>query len=219
MASLLQVPRNQLHCHCDPLPPMALTFHRQNCSSSIPPMALTLNPHLLDPVLITILPLARRPTSPRALAVPREDTEVQCSAVLYSSAPRIFGTGQIGTNSTFIGSTKEQGDGPIVLIPAPTRELAVQIQEESTKFGSYSRTRSTCVYGGAPKGPQIRGLRRGVEIVIATPGRLIDMLEAGHTNLRRVTYLVLDEADQMLDMGFEPQIQNSITSTFSFRNA
>jgi len=55
----------------------------------------------------------------------------------------------------------EQGDGPIVLILAPTRELAVQIQEESTKFGSYSRTKSTCVYGGAPKGPQIRDLRRG----------------------------------------------------------
>ncbi|KAG8078831.1 hypothetical protein GUJ93_ZPchr0007g5081 [Zizania palustris] len=101
----------------------------------------------------------------------------------------------------------EQGDGPIVLILAPTRELAVQIQEESAKFGSYSRTRSTCIYGGAPKGPQIRDLRRGVEIVIATPGRLIDMLEAGHTNLRRVTYLVLDEADRMLDMGFEPQIR------------
>ncbi|KAL6613954.1 hypothetical protein ACP70R_036224 [Stipagrostis hirtigluma subsp. patula] len=104
----------------------------------------------------------------------------------------------------------EQGDGPIVLILAPTRELAVQIQEESTKFGSYSRTRSTCVYGGAPKGPQIRDLRRGVEIVIATPGRLIDMLEAGQTNLRRVTYLVLDEADRMLDMGFEPQIRKII---------
>ncbi|PNT73434.1 DEAD-box ATP-dependent RNA helicase 30 [Brachypodium distachyon] len=104
----------------------------------------------------------------------------------------------------------EQGDGPIVLILAPTRELAVQIQEESTKFGSYSRTRSTCIYGGAPKGPQIRDLRRGVEIVIATPGRLIDMLEAGHTNLRRVTYLVLDEADRMLDMGFEPQIRKIV---------
>ncbi|XP_047054891.1 DEAD-box ATP-dependent RNA helicase 30-like [Lolium rigidum] len=101
----------------------------------------------------------------------------------------------------------EQGDGPIVLILAPTRELAVQIQAEATKFGSYSRTRSTCIYGGAPKGPQIRDLRRGVEIAIATPGRLIDMLEAGHTNLRRVTYLVLDEADRMLDMGFEPQIR------------
>ncbi|ONM35290.1 DEAD box RNA helicase1 [Zea mays] len=107
----------------------------------------------------------------------------------------------------------EQGDGPIVLILAPTRELAVQIQEESTKFGSYSRTRSTCVYGGAPKGPQIRDLRRGVEIVIATPGRLIDMLEAGHTNLRRVTYLVLDEADRMLDMGFEPQIRKIVAQT------
>jgi ATP-dependent RNA helicase DDX5/DBP2 len=104
-----------------------------------------------------------------------------------------------------------QGDGPIVLILAPTRELAVQIQEESTKFGSFSRTRSTCIYGGTPKGPQIRDLRRGVEIVIATPGRLIDMLESGHTNLRRVTYLVLDEADRMLDMGFEPQIRKIIS--------
>jgi ATP-dependent RNA helicase DDX5/DBP2 len=55
-----------------------------------------------------------------------------------------------------------QGDGPIVLILAPTRELAVQIQQESTKFGSFSRTRSTCIYGGTPKGPQIRDLRRGI---------------------------------------------------------
>ncbi|KAI0529446.1 hypothetical protein KFK09_001996 [Dendrobium nobile] len=103
------------------------------------------------------------------------------------------------------------GDGPIVLILAPTRELAVQIQEEAAKFGSHSNVRSTCIYGGAPKGPQIRDLKRGVEIVIATPGRLIDMLEACHTNLRRVTYLVLDEADRMLDMGFEPQIKKIIS--------
>ncbi|XP_058093667.1 DEAD-box ATP-dependent RNA helicase 20-like [Magnolia sinica] len=101
----------------------------------------------------------------------------------------------------------EQGEGPIGLVLAPTRELAVQIQEEAAKFGSHSNVRSTCIYGGAPKGPQIRDLQRGVEIVIATPGRLIDMLEARHTNLRRVTYLVLDEADRMLDMGFEPQIR------------
>ena len=66
------------------------------------------------------------------------------------------------------------------------------------------------MYGGAPKGPQVRDLRGGVEIVIATPGRLIDMLESGVTNLRRVTYLVLDEADRMLDMGFEPQIQTIV---------
>ncbi|KAB5570859.1 P-loop containing nucleoside triphosphate hydrolase protein [Coniochaeta sp. 2T2.1] len=102
------------------------------------------------------------------------------------------------------------GDGPIVLVLAPTRELAVQIQQEITKFGRSSRIRNTCVYGGVPKGPQIRDLQRGVEVCIATPGRLIDMLESGKTNLRRVTYLVLDEADRMLDMGFEPQIRKII---------
>ncbi|CAE6494936.1 unnamed protein product [Rhizoctonia solani] len=102
------------------------------------------------------------------------------------------------------------GDGPIALVLAPTRELAVQIQQECTKFGSNSRIRNTAIYGGAPKGPQIRDLQRGVEIVIATPGRLIDMLETGKTNLRRITYLVMDEADRMLDMGFEPQIRKIV---------
>jgi ATP-dependent RNA helicase DDX5/DBP2 len=105
----------------------------------------------------------------------------------------------------------DRGDGPIVLVLAPTRELAVQIQQEITKFGKTSHIRNTCVYGGVPKGPQIRDLQRGVEVCIATPGRLIDMLEAGKTNLRRVTYLVLDEADRMLDMGFEPQIRKIIS--------
>ena len=102
------------------------------------------------------------------------------------------------------------GDGPIVLVLAPTRELAVQIQQEATKFGKSSRIRNTCVYGGVPRGGQIRDLQRGAEVVIATPGRLIDFLESGQTNLRRVTYLVLDEADRMLDMGFEPQIRKIV---------
>lgn len=102
------------------------------------------------------------------------------------------------------------GDGPIVLVLAPTRELAVQIQKECSKFGKSSRIRNTCVYGGVPRGQQIRDLTRGAEIVIATPGRLIDMLEIGKTNLKRVTYLVLDEADRMLDMGFEPQIRKIV---------
>lgn len=164
--------------------------------------------------------------------------------------------------------TPERGDGPIVLILAPTRELAVQIQEECHKFGSSSRIKHTCVYGGAPRGPQVcvatagsvmkgipldvttasawwhvdfdncvctcclvchglsfkipsvhalvvrwlqvRDLTNGVEICIATPGRLIDMLDSRVTNLRRVTYLVLDEADRMLDMGFEPQIRKIV---------
>lgn len=110
----------------------------------------------------------------------------------------------------------QPGDGPIVLILAPTRELAVQIQTECRKFGGSSRIRNTCVYGGVPRGQQIRDLTKGVEIVIATPGRLIDMLESGKTNLRRVTYLVLDEADRMLDMGFEPQIRKIVDQVLLF---
>uniref|UniRef100_A0A023FLZ1 RNA helicase n=1 Tax=Amblyomma cajennense TaxID=34607 RepID=A0A023FLZ1_AMBCJ len=104
----------------------------------------------------------------------------------------------------------QRGDGPIALVLAPTRELAQQIQQVSSDFGKYSRVRSTCVFGGAPKGPQLRDLERGSEICIATPGRMIDFLEAGKVNLRRCTYLVLDEADRMLDMGFEPQIRKII---------
>uniref|UniRef100_A0A8C7QWQ6 RNA helicase n=1 Tax=Oncorhynchus mykiss TaxID=8022 RepID=A0A8C7QWQ6_ONCMY len=104
----------------------------------------------------------------------------------------------------------EHGDGPICLVLAPTRELAQQVQQVAAEYGRASRLKSVCVYGGAPKGPQIRDLERGVEICIATPGRLIDFLEAGKTNLRRCTYLVLDEADRMLDMGFEPQIRKIV---------
>lgn len=104
----------------------------------------------------------------------------------------------------------QRGDGPVVLILAPTRELAQQIQQVAKDFGSSSFIRNTCIFGGSPKGPQARDLERGVEIVIATPGRLIDFLEKGTTNLQRCTYLVLDEADRMLDMGFEPQIRKII---------
>lgn len=100
-----------------------------------------------------------------------------------------------------------RGEGPIVLILAPTRELAQQIQQVANDFGSSCYIRNTCIFGGAPKGPQARDLEKGVEICIATPGRLIDFLEKGTTNLERCTYLVLDEADRMLDMGFEPQIR------------
>ncbi|CAH1100530.1 unnamed protein product [Psylliodes chrysocephalus] len=104
-----------------------------------------------------------------------------------------------------------KGEGPIALVLAPTRELAQQIQQVAAEFGSSSYVRNTCLFGGAPKGPQARDLYRGVEICIATPGRLIDFLEKGTTNLERCTYLVLDEADRMLDMGFEPQIRKILS--------
>jgi len=102
------------------------------------------------------------------------------------------------------------GDGPIALVLSPTRELAMQTSQECNRFGRPCRVTNVCVYGGAPRGRQFQELQRGTHVVIATPGRLIDFLESGATNLNRVTYLVLDEADRMLDMGFEPQIRKII---------
>ncbi|SBT80472.1 DEAD/DEAH box helicase, putative, partial [Plasmodium malariae] len=102
------------------------------------------------------------------------------------------------------------GDGPVVLVLAPTRELAEQIRQECIKFSIESKIRNTCAYGGVPKSGQIYALRQGVHILIACPGRLIDLLEQNVTNLMRVTYLVLDEADKMLDMGFEIQIRKIV---------
>eukprot|EP00039_Didymoeca_costata_P032423 m.37772 g.37772 ORF g.37772 m.37772 type:complete len:522 (+) comp9350_c1_seq1:151-1716(+) len=105
----------------------------------------------------------------------------------------------------------QRGEGPIALVLAPTRELAQQIQQVAIKYGKSSRIKNTCVYGGAPKHQQARDLQDGIEILIATPGRLIDFLETRKTNLKRVTYLVLDEADRMLDMGFEPQLRKIVS--------
>lgn len=105
---------------------------------------------------------------------------------------------------------KNSQRGPTVLVLAPTRELATQIQEEAVKFGRSSRITSTCIYGGAPKVHQLRDLERGADIVVATPGRLNDFLEMRKVNLQQVSLLVLDEADRMLDMGFEPQIRKIV---------
>jgi ATP-dependent RNA helicase DDX5/DBP2 len=87
----------------------------------------------------------------------------------------------------------------------------MQIQTEVTKFSHASNIRCTAVFGGVSRYGQASDLRRGSEIIIATPGRLLDFLEGGVTNLKRVTYLCLDEADRMLDMGFEPQIRKVVS--------
>nr|GEY36444.1 DEAD-box ATP-dependent RNA helicase 14-like [Tanacetum cinerariifolium] len=107
---------------------------------------------------------------------------------------------------------KNRQMGPTVLVLSPTRELATQIQVEAVKFGKSSKILCTCLYGGAPKGPQLRELERGTDIVVATPGRLNDILEMRKISLSQVTYLVLDEADRMLDMGFEPQIRKIVNA-------
>ncbi|RKP39610.1 ATP-dependent RNA helicase DED1, partial [Dimargaris cristalligena] len=99
---------------------------------------------------------------------------------------------------------------PIALVLAPTRELASQIHDECRKFSYRSWAQPCVVYGGADIGSQIRTLARGCDILIATPGRLVDLLERGCVSLASVHFFVLDEADRMLDMGFEPQIRRIV---------
>ncbi|RLN68947.1 hypothetical protein BBJ28_00010296 [Nothophytophthora sp. Chile5] len=103
----------------------------------------------------------------------------------------------------------QEGEGPIGIVMAPARELAQQIYVEARKFSKGLGLRATAVYGGSSVSEQIANLKRGSDIVICTPGRMIDILcmSAGKmVSLQRVTYVVLDEADRMFDMGFEPQI-------------
>uniref|UniRef100_A0A8P4K808 Probable ATP-dependent RNA helicase DDX46 n=1 Tax=Dicentrarchus labrax TaxID=13489 RepID=A0A8P4K808_DICLA len=107
----------------------------------------------------------------------------------------------------------EESEGPISVIMTPTRELALQITKECKKFSKLLGLRVVCVYGGTGISEQIAELKRGAEIIVCTPGRMIDMLGANSgrvTNLRRVTYVVLDEADRMFDMGFEPQVMRIV---------
>ncbi|KAF7206363.1 probable ATP-dependent RNA helicase DDX46 [Nothobranchius furzeri] len=107
----------------------------------------------------------------------------------------------------------EEAEGPISVIMTPTRELALQITKECKKFSKSLGLRVVCVYGGTGISEQIAELKRGAEIIVCTPGRMIDMLGANSgrvTNLRRVTYVVLDEADRMFDMGFEPQVMRIV---------
>jgi len=101
-----------------------------------------------------------------------------------------------------------KGEGPIALVLVPTRELAMQIYNEARKYCKVYNIHVVCAYGGGNKYEQSKAFEQGAEIAIATPGRMIDMIKMKVTNLERVTYLILDEADRMFDMGFEPQVRS-----------
>ncbi|MGB5667362.1 MAG: DEAD/DEAH box helicase [Maribacter sp.] len=96
------------------------------------------------------------------------------------------------------------------LVVTPTRELAIQIGESFTAYGKFTGIRNTVIFGGVKQGKQTQALRNGVDILIATPGRLLDLMNQGYISLRDIEYAVLDEADQMLDMGFIHDIRKII---------
>ncbi|KAI4971837.1 hypothetical protein ZWY2020_002751 [Hordeum vulgare] len=99
---------------------------------------------------------------------------------------------------------------PRALVLAPTRELAAQINDEAKKFAHKTGLNVKVAYGGTSMGQQLRDIEKGVDILVATPGRLVDMIERGKISLEAIKYLIMDEADRMLDMGFEPQIRKIV---------
>ncbi|MCB9876475.1 MAG: DEAD/DEAH box helicase [Planctomycetes bacterium] len=100
---------------------------------------------------------------------------------------------------------------PRALVLAPTRELASQIADACIAYGKELRLRVTVIFGGVGQNPQVQALQRGAEILIATPGRLLDLINQGHCDLSEVDMLVLDEADRMLDMGFLPDVKRILS--------
>lgn len=97
------------------------------------------------------------------------------------------------------------------LVLTPTRELAIQVAESFGKYGKYTGIRHTAIFGGVSQYQQTQALRRGMDVLIATPGRLLDLVIQGHINLQHIQYLVLDEADRMLDMGFINDIKKILS--------
>src|ERR1700722_5363242 len=98
-----------------------------------------------------------------------------------------------------------------VLVLTPTRELAIQIGESFAAYGRNLRLKHTVVFGGVTQGSQVRALQRGVDILIATPGRLLDLMNQGYINLKDISIFVLDEADRMLDMGFIHDVKRVVS--------
>ena len=132
---------------------------------------------------------------------------------LFPILAQAFKTGPVAApaqQSGGYGYGRQRKAYPTSLILAPTRELVSQIFDEARKFAYRSWVRPCVVYGGADIGSQLRQIERGCDLLVATPGRLVDLIERGRISLQNIKYLVLDEADRMLDMGFEPQIRRIV---------
>lgn len=131
---------------------------------------------------------------------------------LFPILSQAFQTGPsvVPANQGGGGFGRQRKAYPTSLILAPTRELVSQIYDEARKFAYRSWVRPCVVYGGADIGSQLRQIERGCDLLVATPGRLVDLIERGRISLCNIKYLILDEADRMLDMGFEPQIRRIV---------
>ena len=151
-----------------------------------------------------------------------EPTPIQAKAIpIILSGRDVIGVAQTGTGKTaaFVLPILERLSTALperrmrVLVIAPTRELVAQIEENVRAYGRHLDLRYATIFGGVGEGPQIQALRRGVDLVVATPGRLLDLTEQRHVDYSGLQVLVLDEADRMLDMGFLPSIRKIVAKT------
>ena len=150
----------------------------------------------------------------------KEPTPIQAKAIpIVLQGNDVLGCAQTGTGKTaafllpVLHKLQEKGanQGIKALVVSPTRELAAQIGENCERYAKFVDHRSTVIFGGVKQTPQVAALKQGVDILVATPGRLMDLHGQGFINLKKVEYFILDEADRMLDMGFLPDIRRLIT--------
>lgn len=148
-------------------------------------------------------------------------TEIQGKSIPHILAGKdILGCAQTGTGKTaafaipILQKLQEKPVQPArirTLVLTPTRELALQIEESFNTYGQYLSIRNISIFGGVPQGKQVTALKKGVDVLIATPGRLQDLMQQGYISLAGIEILVLDEADQMLDMGFVNDVKKILT--------
>lgn len=171
-------------------------------------------------VFEALIPALRRAVAEEGYTIPTPIQE-QCIPLILEGRD-ILGTAQTGTGKTaafalpilqmLSGRPRNPGKGsPKTLILAPTRELAAQIDDSIRAYGRHLSVRHTVVFGGVNQARQVTALDRGVDILTATPGRLLDLVEQGYIHLDRVEHLVLDEVDRMLDMGFIPDVRRVLS--------
>src|SRR5271163_3564317 len=143
-----------------------------------------------------------------------EPTPIQLRAIpLIMAGSDVIGSAQTGTGKTaafalpILSQLGEHEPKTRALVLEPTRELAAQVETAIHDFARFTNLRTAVLYGGVGYGKQLDDLRAGADVIVATPGRLLDHMERGACRLDQVKYLVLDEADRMLDMGFLPDVR------------
>lgn len=169
---------------------------------------LTFNNFGLDPLVFKAIQALgfEKPTGIQAQAIP-----------LLMQGRDLIGSAQTGTGKTaafalpILTQLRSHGPRPGALILVPTRELAGQVEAAIKSFSKYTTLRTAVLYGGVGYGKQLSDLRKGVDIIVATPGRLLDHMERKTVDLGDIQFLVLDEADRMLDMGFLPDVKLILT--------